>query len=266
MDVIEVDGAKVSYRVDGDGPGLVLVHGTGGDGESNWGHLVERFTPYRKVIRPDYAGSGETEDEGEPLLIRKLAAQVIAAARNANATPFDLVGFSLGASLSAYIAAEYPEDVRAVILLAGFSSGKDERMQLEFGLWQDLIRSDRQAMARLVLLTGFSPDFLSSLSAQQIEENIDAIVTGTQWEGMKRQVGLDLTLDVSEQLKNIKKPTLVIGCTHDHMVPPAHARALAASIPGARYAELNSGHLAPLECPDELAQRIIDFLLTTNDE
>lgn len=43
MATIEVDGVKVSYQVDGNGPGLVLVHGTGGDGESNWGHLVERF-------------------------------------------------------------------------------------------------------------------------------------------------------------------------------------------------------------------------------
>lgn len=260
MAVVEVDGTKVSYRVEGDGPGLVLVHGTGGDGESNWGHLIERFTPYWKVVRPDYAGSGKTQDSGQPLRIRELAAQVIAAARAANATPFDLVGFSLGASLAAYIAAEYPDDVRAVVLLAGFASGEDGRMQLEFGLWRDLIRSDRRAMARLVLLTGFSPDFLASLDLQQIEENIEAIVAGNQWEGMGRQVELDLSLDVSEQIKHITKPTLVIGCTHDHMVPPAHARALAAAISGARYAELNSGHLAPLERPDEFTQLVTDFL------
>lgn len=262
MAMVEVDGAKVFYRVDGDGPGLVLVHGTGGDGESNWGHLVERFTPYWKVVRPDYAGSGKTEDGGKPLHIRELAAQVIAAARDANATPFDLIGFSLGASLAAYIAAKYPEDVRAVVLLAGFASGDDGRMQLEFGLWRDLIHSERRAMARLVLLTGFSPDFLASLSPQQIEENIKVIVAGNQWEGMGRQVELDLSLDVSEQLNRITKPTLVIGCTHDHMVPPAHARALAAAISGARYAELNSGHLAPLERPDEFTQMVTDFLRT----
>lgn len=262
MAVVEVDGAKVSYRVDGDGDGLVLVHGTGGDGDSNWGHLVERFTPYWKVVRPDYAGSGKTEDAGKPLLIQELAAQVIAAARDANATPFDLVGFSLGASLAAYIAAVYPGDVRAVVLLAGFASSEDGRMQLEFGLWRDLIHSDRRAMARLVLLTGFRPDFLASLSPQQIEENIEAIIAGNQWEGMGRQVELDLALDVREQIRSIAKPTLVIGCTHDHMVPPAHARALAAAIPGARYAELDSGHLAPLERPDEFAQLVKDFLRT----
>ncbi len=260
MAVINIDGAKVSYRVDGEGPGLVLVHGTGGDGESNWGHLVEQLAPHWKVVRPDYSGSGETEDSGKPLSIPSLAAQVIAAARAADAVPFDLVGFSLGASLAAYIAAEYPDDVRAVVLLAGFDSGEDGRMQLEFGLWRDLIHSDRRAMARLLLLTGFSPVFLASFSPLQIEENIDAIIAGNQWEGMGRQVELDLTLDVTDQVKRISKPTLVIGCTHDQMVPPAHARALAEAIAGARYAELDSGHLAPVERPDEFVQLVTEFL------
>ncbi|MFT4048196.1 MAG: alpha/beta fold hydrolase [Solimonas sp.] len=89
-----------------------------------------------------------------------------------------------------------------------------------------------------------------------------AIVAGNQWEGMGRQVELDRALDVSQQIKRIAKPTLVIGCTHDHMVPPAHARALAAAISGACYAELDSGHLAPLERPDEFAQLVTDFLST----
>lgn len=260
MPVVETNGAKVFYRVDGDGPGLVLLHGTGGDGESNWGHLIGRLTPYWKVVRPDYAGSGKTQDGGLPLLIRDLASQIIAAARAANATPFDLIGFSLGGSLAAYIAAEYPDDVRAIVLLAGFVSGEDGRMQLEFSLWRDLIHSDRRALARIILLTGFSPDFLASLSPQQIEEIIEGIVTGNQWEGMARQTELNLVLDVSASVRNIKKPTLVIGCTHDHMVPPAHARRLAAVIPGARYVELNSGHLAPLECPDEFSRLVTDFL------
>jgi len=237
MAVVEIDGAMVSYQVDGSGPGLVLVHGTGGNGESNWGHLVERFAAHWTVVRPNYAGSGTTVDDGLPLSVPELAAQVIAAARAAGAAPFDLVGFSLGASVAAYIAAEYPDEVRAVVLLAGFVSGADSRMQLEFELWRDLIRIDRRAMARLLLLTGFSPDFLRSLSAQQVEANIESMVTGNQWEGMGRQVALDLSLDVREHVSRINKPTLVIGCTQDQMVPLAHARTLAAAIPGARYSE-----------------------------
>ncbi len=261
MAKVNVAGVQVAYQVDGHGPGLVLVHGTGGDAQTNWGHLVERFAVDRTVVRPDYSGSGETVDRGEALRVENLATQVVAAADAAGVVPFDLVGFSLGAAVAAYIAAEYPDRVRSVVLLAGFASAHDARLKLQFALWRDLIKTDRAALARLILLTGFSPDFLSGLSQQQIDDSVDAIVTGNQWEGMSRQVDLDLTLDVRDQVRRIDKPTLVIGCTHDHMVPAAHARELAAMIAGARYAELSSGHLAPLERPDEFVELVKGFLL-----
>jgi 3-oxoadipate enol-lactonase len=127
MSVIEVGSARVTFRVDGDGPGLVLVHGTGGNAETNWSGLVEGLSKARTVVRPDYAGSGETTDDGHPLTVAALADQVIAAARAAKATPVDIVGFSLGAALSTYIAGEYPELVRSVVLLAGFTSSADPR-------------------------------------------------------------------------------------------------------------------------------------------
>ncbi|RKP49664.1 alpha/beta fold hydrolase [Pararobbsia silviterrae] len=260
MHTVDIEGASVAYRVDGTGPGLVFVHGTGGNSQSNWGHLIERFSPHRTVVRPDYAGSGNTQDDGKPLTVAVLAAQVVAAAKAAGALPFDLVGFSLGAAVAAFIAADYASLVRSVVLLAGFTSSEDPRQKMQFELWRDLIRADRGAMARLVLLTGFSPDFVSRLDDAIIDDNIEAIVRDNNWEGMARQVELDLTIDVSEHVRRITQPTLVIGCTHDQMVPLAHARQLAARIPHARYAEMETGHLAALEQPDAFVTLVSEFL------
>ncbi|CAH2904168.1 MAG: hypothetical protein PCALPYG88_7240 [uncultured Paraburkholderia sp.] len=260
MNTVDVGEARVAYCVDGTGPGLILVHGTGGNSESNWGHLVEHFARYRTVVRPNYAGSGETLDGGEPLTVAALAAQVVAAAQAAGAVPFDVIGFSLGAAVATYIAAEFPMLVRSVVLLAGFASGNDPRQKMQFEVWRDLIRFDRRSMARLVLLTGFSPDFLSHLDDAIIAENVNAITRDINWEGMARQVELDLTIDVVEQARKIAKPVLVIGCTHDHMVPAAHARQLAELIPHARYAEMPTGHLAPLEQPETFVALALDFL------
>lgn len=260
MPVVDVDGTKVAFRVDGSGPGLVLVHGTGGNSETNWSQLTGRLAESRTVIRPDYSGSGETIDDGGPLTVAALAAQVVAAAEQTGATPFDLVGFSLGAAVATYIAAEYPNLVRSVVLLAGFVSSTDARQATQFELWRDLIRTDRRAMARFILLTGFSPDFLSGLGLAAISEAVDEIVTNNNWEGMARQVDLDLTIDVRDQAQRIARPTLVIGCVNDHIVPSAHARELASLVPGSRYVEMATGHLAPLEKPEEFARLVLDFL------
>lgn len=260
MAMVDVAGARVAYRVDGEGPTLVLVHGTGADSQTNWGHLVGQFAGQWTVVRPDYSGSGETRDGDGALTLPMLADQVLAAANAGGKAPFDLVGYSLGACIAAYIAAEHPEQVRSVVLLAGLAAGADSRLTLQFELWRDLIATDRRALARMVLLTGFSPDFLAGWSRQQVDETLEMIMATNWWEGMLRQVELDLTLDVGAYVGRIAAPTLVIGCTHDHMVPPSHARALAAAVPGARYAEMPTGHLAPLERPDEFVRLVTEFL------
>jgi pimeloyl-ACP methyl ester carboxylesterase len=264
MNKVEVAGATVSYRVDGDGPALVLVSGTGGNLHSNWDHLVPALTPQRKVVRVDYSGAGDTEDDGRALSVEMLAEQIVAAAKVAGATPFDLVGYSLGAAVSIQIAAAYPELVRSVVLLAGFASAQDTRLQLQSDLWNDLIRLHPRLFARMILLTGFRPDFLASLQDDEINAWIDAICSVNRWDGIVRQIELDGTLDVRPLLPRIRQPTLVIGCSHDHMVPPSHSRALAAAIPGARYAELDSGHLAPFERAEEFVRMVLGFI--TQDE
>lgn len=260
MATVDVAGARVAYRVDGEGPTMVLVHGTGADAVTNWEHLVGQFAERWTVVRPDYSGSGQTRDGDGALTLPMLAEQVLAAANAGGKAPFDLVGYSLGACIAAYIAAEHPEQVRSAVLLAGLAGGGDSRLKLQFELWRDLIRTDRRALARMVLLTGFSPDFLAGWSQRQVDETLEMIMATNWWEGMLRQVELDLTLDTSPYVGRITAPTLVIGCTHDHMVPPSHARALAAAVPGACYAEMPTGHLAPLERPDEFVGLVKEFL------
>jgi 3-oxoadipate enol-lactonase len=257
---VEVDGAKVAYKVDGQGSGLVLIPGTGGNADNSWGHLIEHFTPHWKVVRPEYSGAGHTTDTGGPLSIEMLAKQVIAAAEAADAVPFDLVGFSLGGCIAAYIAAEYPDKVRSVVILAGFSSAENKRSELQFSLWKDLIGNNLPAMAKLVLINGFSDRFIAQLSDSQIEGLLKIIETDNDWQGMLRQIDLDMTLDIREQIKRIQKPTLVIGCSYDQLVPVESVRELAQAIQGAQYAELPSGHLAIIEQPEQFVRLTQEFL------
>lgn len=260
MPMVQSQDAQVAYKIDGSGPGLVLVHGTGGSAEANWSALVPHLSDAYRIVRPDYAGSGDTIDDGRPLTVAILAEQVVAAARAAGAVPFDLVGFSLGAAVAVHIASDYPDCVRSVVLVAGMVSSADPRQRLQFELWRDLIASNRRAMARLLLIAGFSPDFVSAMGEAVIGDVIEQIVTSTNWDGLARQVELDIVLDVTEQAKRIDKPCLIIGCTQDQMVPIGNSRHLAALIDGARLVQINSGHVAPQEKPQELALVIREFL------
>lgn len=260
MERVEIDGATVSYQVDGAGPALVLVAGTGGNLNSNWDHLIPALSATRQVLRVDYAGStGATRDPTKELTVERLAGQIMAAVEAAGINEFDLAGYSLGSTLAMHIAAHHPARVRSLTLLAGFSSGRDTRFALQGALWRDLIEHDPRSFAGLIVLTGLSPQAVSSFSEEEVNGWIDAICQNNDWEGILRQIDLDGRLDVTPLLARIQTPTLSIGCTHDYVVPPQHAQALARAIPDAEYAELPCGHLAPFEQAEGFARLLLEF-------
>lgn len=261
MSTVSTSTAKVYYTASGSGPGLALVHGTGADSASNFGHLVERFADRRTVITPDYAGSGATEDDGRPITVEALTEQVAAVLRDAADEPVDLAGFSLGAVVAASVAARHPELVRRLVLIAGWQDSSDPRHRLAFDLWRRLADLDARAYAQMINLLLFTPGFLSRMGADALEE----AVAGTACsDGTNRQIDLGLAADITGLTPKITAPTLVIGCTHDQLVPVEHSRQLYESIPGSRYLELDSGHLVVAERPDELVAAVRDFLHDEN--
>jgi pimeloyl-ACP methyl ester carboxylesterase len=108
------NGVTISYTTYGNGPPLVLVHGSFSDHDTNWQEardlLADRFTVYAIARR----GRGETsattthtiEDEAE---------DVVAVLREVGEPAF-LLGHSHGASCALEAAARYPEGVRKLVL------------------------------------------------------------------------------------------------------------------------------------------------------
>ena len=88
MATVVTDGAEVAYRVTGSGPGLVLIHGTGGDGTTTWSPLAPLLEPGRKVVVPDLRGSGQTKDSGESLALDAMVKDVLAVADDAGLDQF----------------------------------------------------------------------------------------------------------------------------------------------------------------------------------
>jgi pimeloyl-ACP methyl ester carboxylesterase len=120
--VVNVDGARVAYRLHGRGPAVLLVNGTAAL-EAHWGPVIAEFSKHRTVISLDYSGSGDTTDDGSALSLQKLARQVREVARAAGVDRFDLVGHSLGAAIAIHLAASSADLVRSLIAVAGFSWG-----------------------------------------------------------------------------------------------------------------------------------------------
>lgn len=252
---IRVGTSRVSSLVGGAGPTLVLVHGSCATAEGNWGSLVERFSKRWKVVAPDLPGSGLTEDDGGRLELDHLVSCVDAA--TTGAPTFDLVGYSLGAGIVAALAAQKPQQVNSLVLIAGWPESKG-REQFQFDLWQRLIKADSELLVRYLMLTGFSPAFYTSASREQLEK---ATMRTALPAGSARQAELDARLNVRHILGSIKCPTLVVGLRYDRFIPVSHSLEFKSAIKGAEYLELDGGHLLPFEDPTRLGDAIEPFLL-----
>ena len=122
----------------------------------------------------------------------------------------------------------------------------------------DHIRADPDALARLMILTGFSHDFLSGLG--DLDAIVRDMVDGSNWDGIARQAELDLRVDISEDLRLVKAPTLVLGNRYDQMVDPAASATIADAIEGADLRWIEGPHLALMEQPSVIGALINDYL------
>ncbi|WP_440073684.1 alpha/beta fold hydrolase [Streptosporangium sp. OZ121] len=243
----------------GSGPGILLAHGASGSVADNYGALIPVLAEGHTVVGSDYPGSGATPRAAAGLTLDELTDAVVSRAVDAGVETFTVIGFSLGTTVAVRAAARHPERVRGLVLTAGFAKA-DNQIDLSLGLWEYLLnRGDAEGFARMRTVNGFSVEFLNGLPEEQLAELLEPGPAGPPL-GVVEQAALGRSADTREDLAGITVPTLVIAATRDILVDPANSRYLADHIPGARYAEVDAGHVVMAERPAEWQEMIERFL------
>jgi pimeloyl-ACP methyl ester carboxylesterase len=239
----------------------VLVHGTGADGQNNWGALIEALRDRYTIVVPDLPGAGGTRDPGGPITLRDLVAHVVAVAQDAGIGRFHLVGHSLGAVVATATAALHPDLVRSLTAHAGWIRA-DSRMVFQFELWKRLVLIDPAAVARVLLLTAIGQETLRSWDQSGFEQAADAftMMLAGATDGFARQCEADMTIDLTELLPGVTAPALIVSSTDDRIVPPYHQQDLAGRIPQATLMSVPGGHGLPAENPDLLISTVERYL------
>ncbi|GAB0105597.1 3-oxoadipate enol-lactonase [Nocardia sp. JMUB6875] len=248
--------SSVEYLVAGTGPGVVLVHGTFAHAEANWAESIALLSDRYTVVAPNLAGSGATTGPDE-VSVEDLADQVLAAADHAGLTTFHLAGHSLGAVAAAALAARHPDRVNALVLHAPWAA-TGTRAAAQFDLWQHLLRTDQDALARLLPLTVLKPETLALWGADEFEQTVAAFA-GLIRPAHAVQVAADRSADIRDLLPRIGSATLVLASAQDQIVPIAEQREVAHAIPAAECLEFDAGHALPLEDGPGFAKAITEF-------
>jgi len=115
------DGVEIAFLDQGEGEPIVLVHGFASNKEVNWvlpGWVTTLTGAGRRVIALDNRGHGASTKLYGPAAYRSatMAEDVRALLDHLGLPRADVMGYSMGARIAAFLALAHPERVRSVVL------------------------------------------------------------------------------------------------------------------------------------------------------
>ena len=263
---VKSDGITWHVQRMGNGPVLLLAHGTGAATHS-WRDLMPALARHFTVIAPDLPGHGFTSAPPRyRLTLPDMAAALQGLLAVLAARPAVLVGHSAGAAILARLALDGDTGARLLVSLNGallpitglhgrIFSGTAKLLALMpavpwFFAWR---AGNLRAVTQLIESTGSRLDaagmeyYRRLLSDPVHVSNVLAMMAN--WEQEK----------LMQDLPRLAPHLLLVAADGDHAVPPSVARDVARFVPGAESRlQAGLGHLSHEEAPRETAAIIVE--------
>ncbi|SEM51802.1 alpha/beta fold hydrolase [Nonomuraea pusilla] len=112
----DLDGLRMHYLIDGDGPLLVLLHGWPQTSYC-WRHLIPALAAHFTVVAPDLRGYGRTDKPTTGYDKRTMAADVRRLARSLGHSSLVLAGHDRGARVAHRYALDHPGEVERLVVM-----------------------------------------------------------------------------------------------------------------------------------------------------
>ena len=242
------------------GPLLVLLPSLGTT-TAVWDGVVAELSrkfPAVRILRVDLPGHGASPATQNAFSISDLAEATLQVVDEIDVDRFHVAGLSLGGAVALELAAAHPE---RLLSFAAFCSGA--RIGNAQG-WTE--RGSQVRSSGTASLVGgsaarwYAPGYLENHPTGPGAKGIGTLldVDDESYALCTDALG---RFDRTPSLGSIQVPGLIVSGEHDTVTTTASMRALAESLPRARFAEiLGAAHLAPLEKPEVAAALIVEAI------
>ena len=257
---IDIDGAIINYALEGSpaSPVVTFSHALGAN-VAMWDLQACRLRDRYRVLRYDVRGHGASSMPAGGCRLTDLTGDVRRLLRALGISRTHFVGLSLGGIIGQALVLEAPELVEGLVL-----ANTTSRIPAEAVLMWD-------ERARIALSQGMGPIAEMALP-RWLTEGLRAAVPAAA----ERIRGMILTtdpaayvacyraierFDVTERLRDITAPTLVIAGAEDLATPTAAAADMHHGIIGSELVVLTAAaHLSNIDQPDAFSEAVARFL------
>jgi len=261
--LIEAHGLRWHVQIMGDGPGLLLLHGTGASTHS-WRALAPLLARRFRVVAPDLPGHGFTPTRGAatqspPGMARALTALLA----KMGFSPQIVVGHSAGVAVLARLCLDGAIAPKLLVSLNG-------ALEPFAGAGGHVFPT----LAKLVFLNPLTPRFFAwTANRETVSRLLDGTGSRIEPEGIdlywrlfrnpahvEGALGMMANWDLGplrREFSKLETRVALVAATNDLTIPPATARRVKPLLPSAELVEIAGlGHLAHEEAPERFADLV----------
>jgi 3-oxoadipate enol-lactonase len=258
MAIIPLNGASLNVRCDGERtrPTVVLSNSLGTD-LSMWDAQACVLATRFHVVRYDTRGHGASSATPGPYTIELLGRDVLALLDHLDVNRAHFIGLSMGGVIGQWLGAHAPDRLDKLVLAntasrIGTPDGWHARAAAVRAEGMDEIAAGAPGR-------WFTPEFVArqQVVVGSMQKTLRSLVPEGYAACCEALAAADLTQDV----RSVAAPTLVIAGSFDPVTTVADAQLLGAAIAGATVATLPASHLSNIEAPDRFSDAVLPFLL-----
>ena len=271
MPYTKIENSNIYYKIYGQGYPLLIIHG-GPGADHKYMLSLKKLSEHYRLIYIDLRGNGKSKISNYNTLNFKYFTSDIENLRNhLSINKWAVLGHSFGGMVAQEYGVRYPNNLTHLILI---DTGCNSRIVQEDATqilknWgydkNSVIWANRYFNGKLApyqipyALIKFGKAYYYKMNLLIFIRSLKGkhnLKTFLKWFGSNFK-----GWDISEKIKNIHAPTLIIAGKYDFQFPPEHQKFLAVKIKNSTLKLINNaGHNTPIECPDILNKEIQKFL------
>lgn len=256
----KVNGLTLNYTLEGpvSAPVVTLSHSLAAN-LSMWDPQMPALASKYRVLRYDMRGHGESEAPDGPYTFDDLAGDVRGLLKSLGIGKTHFVGLSIGGMIGQTLGLKSPEILQSLVLCDTSSRVSEEARPL----WDERIETTKkQGMAPHV--EGTIERWFTAPFREKRPEAVDKVRGMIRTTNPRGYAGCGYairSLDVTNDLRRISLPTLIIVGADDQGTPVAASEVIRKEIPGSELVVLSSAaHLSNMEQPEAFNKALLGFL------